>query len=435
MKKLLLLAYEFPPMTSGGSFRPWKFANHLSHFGIEVTVVTPQREQKLNDSDLNFSLEYTEPVEKLAFEKLYHSFYLNVLDPEAKKWKKPLVKKLEELMQLKAFDAMMVTAPPFSISSLAVSISKRFNLPLIVDLRDAWSQWIMTPYASLLHYQILRRIEAKVFNNAAAIISVTEQLCQNFRELHPSNSGKIHYVPNAYEEPLQIDEKPLLFDPKTDQNPFIIGYVGSFYFEPYQRDLIFNPWWKKKPWQYLQYVPHKEDWKYRSPYYFFKAIRLLLDKRPDLNAKIQIKFIGTAFQWLKDMIQLFNLENHVELLGKKNHSESLLFQKNCDALLLTSVKVIGGKDYCIAGKSFEYLSMEKPILGFLTEGSQKDFLEKTGLGVLCDPDDTERSSQTIENLLDFGTVLTPQANHIKDFSINITTEKLARIILKLTQTQ
>ena len=56
----------------------------------------------------------------------------------------------------------------------------------------------------------------------------------------------------------------------------------------------------------------------------------------------------------------------------------LLFQETCDALLITTAKQLDGKYYSIAGKTFEYIQMQKPIVAFLFDGAQKDLLVEGG---------------------------------------------------------
>jgi hypothetical protein len=68
--------------------------------------------------------------------------------------------------------------------------------------------------------------------------------------------------------------------------------------------------------------------------------------------------------------------------------------------LITSSKVVGGRDYSIAGKTFEYFATGRPILGFVTEGAQRDILEESGVAVTCDPDNPGEAAQKIQNLID-----------------------------------
>jgi hypothetical protein len=42
MKKLLILAYDFPPYVSVGGLRPYNWFKYLKEFGVEPIVVTRQ---------------------------------------------------------------------------------------------------------------------------------------------------------------------------------------------------------------------------------------------------------------------------------------------------------------------------------------------------------------------------------------------------------
>jgi hypothetical protein len=44
MKKVLILAYDFPPYVSVGGLRPHAWYNYLKEFGVEPIVVTRQWE-------------------------------------------------------------------------------------------------------------------------------------------------------------------------------------------------------------------------------------------------------------------------------------------------------------------------------------------------------------------------------------------------------
>ena len=122
------------------------------------------------------------------------------------------------------------------------------------------------------------------------------------------------------------------------------------------------------------------------------------------------------------------MDGIVEFLGRISLEESLRFQQTCDALLLTSSKVVGGQDYSIAGKTFEYVSMQKPIIGFVTEGAQKRILERTGMSVICDPDDPNASAMSLERVLDGPRWAMPDETFLDSLHRIPLTEKLARVI-------
>ena len=314
--------------------------------------------------------------------------------------------------------------PPFSILPLATEVAKKYKLPLLLDFRDAWSQWRTVPYGTIIHYWRTLQMEGKYLRAANAIITTSEQTMSDFRELHRNiPARKFYYIPNGYNGSLKswktID---------TDKQEFIIGYVGSFYYSPEARRQMLQSRWRKRGHRILQYIPHRQDWLYRSPYFFFRAIQQLNILDPALGSKIKIRFAGKIHGWLQDMIASFGLENQVSLMGEISHKESLLFQENCDALLITSARQIGGRDYSIAGKTFEYLQMQRPVIAFVCDGAQKDILEKGGTALICEPDDTEESVRLLSGLFHGRTDLRPDTAFLQGLSRQTLTEQLADII-------
>jgi glycosyltransferase involved in cell wall biosynthesis len=169
---------------------------------------------------------------------------------------------------------------------------------------------------------------------------------------------------------------------------------------------------------------------YRSPFFFFKALQQFISTYPSLGNKIKVKFVGKKQEWLPSMIKDFGLHDHVEIIGELPHSESLLFQQQCDALLITSAKQINGRDYSIAGKTFEYLQMQKPVIAFVCEGSQKDVLSEAGTALICNPDDTENAVSQLHGLFTGEIQLMPNYAFLKNLSREVLTGQLADIIKK-----
>jgi len=92
---------------------------------------------------------------------------------------------------------------------------------------------------------------------------------------------------------------------------------------------------------------------------------------------------------------------------------------------VTSSKVINGQDYSIAGKTFEYISMRKPIVGFVCDGAQKRLLEKTGLSLICDPDTPGPSAGKLESLIDTQVEFSPNRKFLTSLHRRLLTKKLA----------
>jgi len=439
MTNILFIAFQFPPLNEGGVFRPLAFVRYLPQFGINPIVITLHKDSfkdvyVAHSCDESLGKEVIEqttmvpiPADKpLKRSRLrtFTSIYFTIHGNEVNHWEKPFFEKMEEVVKQYAPKAIFATVPPFSVLPLADKLAARFNLPLVLDFRDAWSQWRMVPYGTYLHYLRTLQFEKKYLSRADAIVATSLQTLDDFKRLHTGvPAKKFHYIPNGYTGALNAWQP---IDPGKQE--FTIGYVGSFYFSPDARSQMLTPWWRKKGHRMLQYIPHKQDWLYRSPYFFFKALRQLIDTDTALGKRIRVKFVGKKPDWLMEMIRSFGLEDQVSLLGEFPHKQSLQFQQECDALLITSAKQMKGKDYSIAGKTFEYLQMQRPVIAFVCEGSQKDLLSDAGTALICDPDNTEQSVQYISRLFKGALALQPNKPFLEGLSREALTGKLADII-------
>jgi glycosyltransferase involved in cell wall biosynthesis len=443
--KVLFIAYQFPPLNVGGSHRPYKFAKYLPDFGIELTVFSldPADYKKVYqkpdiDNSLLEVLDDKVAVEFVKSEDLmggrknsflkFISIFFNIYrGSEGKYWKKNLEAKVAEVLRTRKFDLLFVTAPPFSILPIAKNLSSKYNLPMVVDMRDAWSLWVSSPYSNYFNFLQTKKRERETLNYASKVIVTSLQTIEDFKILHPNcEESKFAYIPNGYDDRIEFYE--VSYEPK---DKIKIGYVGSFYYSPEARDAILQPFWKKKGHRMLQFVPRKEDWLYRSPFFFLKSIKVLLDNNSSYKEKVEIHFAGNKPEWLDKMILDLGLENIVHHAGFLNHKEIINFQSSCDFLLLTSSKVIGGRDYSIAGKTFEYFTLGKPILGFVSEGAQKDLLENSGMSVTFNPENTDENAEKLENLFSKGVSLKINRSFLSDFHRRKLTQKLSEVFKEI----
>lgn len=441
MKTLIIVAFEFPPLNSGGSHRPFRLAKSFVKCGFEVIVITPepQAHNRLSlehsySSDIYHFKELRTPLNATTrFQRIKNSHYFNTVGTEASRWRNHVFNAILQIQKNNSVAAVIVTIPPFSLARLAVQIKERFNLPVILDMRDAWSQWTIAPYASYIHYRATLREEYSTLKKLDAIVLTSKKTLDDLLRIHPAlKTKKMLVVHNAFEDLPSELPTTIQLERATLERPLTIGYVGSFYYTPYQRSLIFNPWWRKKPYQWFQYIPRQEDWLYRSPYYFFKSLSVLFETLPEYKSLIRVDFAGEVPVWLRSMAAEFGLEEIVNFKGPVPHSESLDFQKSVDILLITSSKVINGADYSIAGKTFEYLSMFKPILGFVCDGAQSDLLSATKIAVMCKPDDSKFSSEVIKDIVSNGCKLKPDIPEILKYHIKETTRVYVDLINELT---
>ncbi len=252
MKKVLILAYDFPPYVSVGGLRPFNWYKYLVEFGIEPIVVTRQWSNKHgNGLDYISSSENQQVVtEKTAFGTLvkspykansanrmmlkhgerkmriarksisaYYEFgqFLFPIGPKIE-----LYKAAQEYLKNNKIDAIIATGDPFILFKYASKLSKEFDVPWIADYRDPWShnEHIVTnKFLQTWH----SHFEKKYVSTATHISTVSNFVQKKIESLV---SGKpFSILPNGYDPEVMdaIQAVPQASDKLQ------IAFVGTIY--------------------------------------------------------------------------------------------------------------------------------------------------------------------------------------------------------------
>ena len=439
---LLMLAFEFPPLGTVGVQRSAKVAKYLPAHGVTPVVVTTDRdsldawfgaarnEALLDDVPADVVVHRVPcprpSASRHALGRRLRSA-CSLGEEIGPSWAPHVLRIWDQVVEQSKPAAVYVSIPPFSVAPLAVRLARRSGLPLILDFRDHWSQWCHRAHPTWLHYQATLRRERACVRSARSVVGVTGQLIRDLQRAHPqADTRKFHTIPNGYDGDLPAPRPPAASPQAPDT--FVIGYAGSFYYSPEMRSSVLDSWWRKRPLHWLQYSPRREDWLYRSPHFFFQGLKTLFDARPELRSLVRVRFAGDPPAWLQAQIDRFGLHDVVQHLGRLSHRACLEFEARCDALLVTSAKVVGGRDYCIAGKTFEYLSAGRPILGIVTEGEQREFLLASGVAVIGDADDPSACARAIAQLVDGRFVPQPNSAFLGTFHRKETGRRVADLV-------
>ena len=137
-------------------------------------------------------------------------------------------------------DVLLVTAPPFSMVTQGVRFARRLGVPLVLDMRDPWSTWVLDPHATYAHYRITLAVEDRCFKAASDIVLNSEETREDMRRLHPSvPARKFHVITNGYSTDVDSFAVPPV---DIQAKRFTIGYVGSFYYLPAARERMMSTW-------------------------------------------------------------------------------------------------------------------------------------------------------------------------------------------------
>lgn len=408
--KILMLCLEFPPVNTTGNYRSGGFARHLCNSNIETVVLTGTVDTlektfgKKSDQKLLSGLEPVKihrfPI--LPFKSVWSKgignkarIWWNTTDKMDKRWYIGDNKKqIDALIENEKPDVLYVSLPPFSMARVAIELSIKFNLPLVTDMRDAWSLWVSHPFYTRFHYKKIYNLEKKLFKQSSLIIGVTPELVDDFRNQHKEIEPKqFKTIFNGYDN-LDLEKE---VNQKVD-DCIRIGYVGSFYYHPDSEKLMNTKWYLRSGIKKFYYSPRNEQWKYRSPYFFLLALSKLLKETPELKSKIIFEYIGNEVKSLNQMIEELDLKGNFTYHGFVTKQEVINIQNSWDAILATSEKVNGGMHFCLPSKVFDVVRSKKLILGFLTSGSQYNFLKNYKQVKLFNPDEPEINKDKLKDL-------------------------------------
>ncbi len=361
MKKVLFIAYYFPPMGFGGVKRPLKFAKYLKNFGWDVTVLTdtPKKLFLVDDYLLEEALNSGIRIERTGEEifdtgkiitkvpkdsfnsiKKYLSSWLFIPDSKILWYPKAIKKAVQLWKQNNGFDLVFASGPPFTDFLIGQELKRRFKVPLVVDFMDAWvGNYILRYYPTLYHKRKNIKLESLVIRDANKIITTNRRI----KEMIISRNSDITYndiklYPHTYDEnDFELAKKKNL--PFTTK--MRITYTGSL---------------------------HSRGLKL-----LFKSIRTLFNAAPLYKDKIEFLYLGVVPKKLIRTAKEYNILDSLYMPGYVNHLECIKYLLASDVLFL-HIKDAKNNSIIFPGTIGDYIGSRKNILACVPEGVTKNLL-------------------------------------------------------------
>jgi glycosyltransferase involved in cell wall biosynthesis len=355
-RRVLVLAYYFPPVGGAGVQRTLKFVKYLAELGWDATVIsTRSRAYGARDESLVEEVPPNTRVVRTAALPLAR--YLGYALYRAR------------LMRLRAFvlwpdgglgwmpfafaaalrsarrdrpDVLFSTSSPYGSHLVAGAVARLTRIPWVADFRDEWAANPHLAGQPRLLTRLSRRAEQMIAKRAARIVVAAEYF--TIEGVGPDDPRRIEIVNG-------VDEDDLLADATGPRDRFVLAHVGSLY------DL-------------------------RDPAPALRAIaRLVADGTVD-GDRLEVRLVGNV--WIPDFAPPPGL--CVSVAGYVAHREAVSEMAAATALLLYVAK----DDLAPSGKLFEYLASGRPLLCLASERNLASRLVREwGAGLVADPQDEE----------------------------------------------
>jgi hypothetical protein len=437
---VLYIAWEFPPVNSTGAFRSYRFVKELSaNPDLSISVLTLERnngsslfnrpiDKSFHDEELKLAhrLEvHSRPPPKTRF-KIWNylvNHFLIATDTITERILPDDKKKIDEFVASVRPDIIIASAPPFSVLRICLSLNKKYAIPFILDMRDLFTLWGGVTWASKMQYRKAQRIERNAYQKAKAVVSVTPQVINILRKGFPEiNPTKFHYIPNAFEA-----KAGEVTSPGLNEWPVLhLAYVGGYYYDETATQKKRNPLARL-----LNYQTHpNEEWIYRSPWFFLKMLAAFLEKNPTCSNRVHFHYFGVSPAYQERFVDALGLRQQFTAHGFLPRTALAEKLAGMQFFISTAEKVIDGEHYCLPSKLAEYLQYQKPVIGFVTPGIQKEFIQQSGLGVCIDPDDEVGGPKKLAEILEQGYSAKLNEAYLRQFTIQHCTRQLQELIIQ-----
>lgn len=388
MKKVLVIAYFFPPLGGSGVQRTLKFVKYLPEFEIQPIISTvkhghnfaydesllkeiPQiarvfrsnsletlwlrriiekaagfRRQKETETQTQVEQgDREQEIQGKSFKQRLFDFVDNYLFiPDSKMRWLPC----GFLTSLKAarkenVDYLFSSSYPYTVHIIALLVNKFYRKPWIADFRDPWVGNKAMAKNIAFRRKLDIWLERKVVKNADCIINVTPPITEMYKQRYPEFADKMITITNGFDEQDFRSLSPVL------QDKFTLIYTG-----------IINE---------INYDIET----------FVRGVSDFLKKKPEARANFQCLFIGYIPPAVIEIFVQYNIRDILVTLPYMDHRECLNYLAGAHLQFLTFGQEL---DNAYSGKLFDYIGSGKPVLALVPQGVAAELIREKQIGTV-----------------------------------------------------
>ncbi|MDR3539695.1 MAG: hypothetical protein P4L69_01800 [Desulfosporosinus sp.] len=388
MKKVLMIAYFFPPLGGSGVQRTLKFVKYLPNYEIQPLVSTVKsghnfaydqsllkeipdtvqvhrsssletlwlrsliekfahlrRSQDVSESvsesnsEASLTIDQGKSLKQRLFE--FVDNYLFIPDSKVRWLPFGFLKSLQ-LARREHVDYLFSTSYPYTTHLIALLVHKFYRKPWIADFRDPWVGNKAMQKQIPFRIKLDAWLESKVVQNVDHLVNVTPSLTEMYKKRYPEHAQKMITITNGFDPDDFTEISPVA------QKKFTLIHTGIIA-EAYDMAT------------------------------FVEGVASFLQNQPEARDNFQVLFIGYVPPKYEELLKN-KLSEHVTILPYMSHKEVLNYQAGAHLLFLTFDLSV---DIAYSGKIFDYIGVGKPILGLLPKGVAAQLIQERELGTVA----------------------------------------------------
>lgn len=376
---VLIIAHDFPPYGMQSSLRPFKLATYLREFNWKVVVLcAPPLEEAFIDNALldNDQLSvYTTTTSIGGFPLVQGKgssvHYLSghfrqqiglavnqtLSQPDnGKSWLKEALALGREIIATEKVEIILATAPPFTSLLAAQKLAQEFDIPFLVEYRDAWVESEERFYPTPFHRSVNARLENELLTLAEKIIVLSrytkELLLRNYGFLEHND---IRILPHGFDPA----DSAVWSRTRPSQERFTLVTTVNFTGK-------------------------------QSPMFFLKALRKFLVATPAVRPYLDVRFVGLLSKRSVRLIKKYKLEDCVSYYGAVPHTEKHRHLAEAHVTWLSHAN-----NYRPPEELYEYIGAGKPCIISTPSGVVSTTAQETGAAWLIPQGDINAMAEAL----------------------------------------
>lgn len=339
MRRVLLIAANFPPTANVSAHRPGKYAKYLPKFGWEPVVLTRRDAPYGVDPSLAEGIEARvhrageaplRTVMGLIARVGLHDWVSLPDDQYA--WTAAVVSQGTKLLRELSPDAILCSCVPLASAVGAALLRRSQRVPLVLDFHNEWTKNMYFDPPTALHAGAQERLEEWVVGRADAVVTLNPMHTEDYRKRF--SEVPILTIQNGY-DPEDFADLPPPTPAKGRR--VVFTYAGAIY-------------------------------GYQSPRAVIEAIEKL-----GLRDEVEVRVLGDPFRGYQgpDWVKVERDLPHAEMI--RRFGETDYFFLGLEAAAARQ----------LPAKLYEYLAARRPTLAVVPpDGAAAALLAETGGGVV-----------------------------------------------------
>ena len=438
MKKVLLIATDFPPLSGTNIRRSLKLVKYLPRFNWEPIILT------ISTKGIElYDRSSLEDIPKTI--KVYRAFWFNFFAFVNRKWVNKINKhntseyvlqkdnlivrlfgyvctilrrylfipdifinwlpfalfKAIIICRKENIDLIYSTAPCYTNHLVGYCLKKITHKPWVTDYRDLWSDRPFRVYSTLFRKKVENRMDKIVLANSNSIVVVSEPMKNFLLKKHPwLISKKPIVIPSGFDS----DDMSSDITCNGGQNKRLtIIYTGNLYIG-------------------------------QSAQLFLESLGQLMTSCSSFRRRVGVDFYGLIAADEKskmlEIIKKYNMDENVRLKGVVSRKVAIEQQKKADILLLIIGQGINS-DGIFTGKIFEYIEAKKFIFTVAADGVAAQLIKEGTCGLVVLPNDIEKIKSNltfiVNRFFDGQLKYQPNWNYLERFNFKNLTFQLSTV--------